>query len=190
MHITVQCLFDLYPEVQIADLLGTPLTVQFGNSQHCNSFQLSPELLNAVQALSEPVVSLRNEIIVRQGAECRGIYIIQNGLARVSIVTPDGREIFKRLLGPGCVIGLPATLCSTPYSFSASCEADCSLRFVAASAFLDFIRTQPMLGMEVVRLMGQELSEMNQHRTSFQNCRACGCSLADICEHELRHSKD
>jgi hypothetical protein len=29
---------------------------------------------------------------------------------------------------------------------------------------------------------------MNQHRTNFQNCRACGCPLAETCEHELGHS--
>jgi CRP-like cAMP-binding protein len=146
---------------------------------------LSPELLQALEPLSEPVGFLRNEIIVRQGGECRGVYIIQNGLARISIVADGGREIFKRLLGSGCAIGLPATLCSTPYTFSAHCEADCTFHFIAAPTFREFIRTQPMLGMEVVRLMGQELSEMNQRRTNFQNCRACGCPLADTCEHEL-----
>lgn len=161
------------------------MTVNFGNSQPCSSFLLSQELVTALHPLSEPVASLRNDVIVRQGAECRGVYIIRNGLARVSILADDGQEIFRRLLGPGCIIGLPATLCSTRYNFSAHCEANCTFRFVAAPAFLDFIRTQPMLGMEVVRLMGQELSEMNQRRTNFKNCRACGCSLADICEHEM-----
>ncbi|HEU5402257.1 MAG TPA: cyclic nucleotide-binding domain-containing protein [Terriglobales bacterium] len=149
---------------------------------------MSSGLLQALQPLSELVASLRNDIIVRQGAECRGVYIIQNGLARVSIVAEDGREIFKRLLGPGCVIGLPATLCSTPYTFSAHCEADCTFRFVASPIFLEFMRTQPLLGMEVVRLMGQELSEMNQRRTNFKNCRACGCPLAETCEHEMDNS--
>ncbi len=164
------------------------MTVHFGNPQPSSSFQLSPELLQALQPLSEPGGCLRNDTIVRQGDHCRGIYVIQNGLARVSILANDGHEIFRRLLGPGCVIGLPATLCSTPYNFSAHCEADCTFRFVPAAAFLEFIRTQPMLGLEVVRLMGQELSEMNQHRTNFKNCRACGCSLADICEHEFGSS--
>jgi CRP-like cAMP-binding protein len=164
------------------------LTVNFGNPQPCASFQLSPELLQALQPLSEPIGFLRNDVIVHQGAECRGVYIIQNGLARISILANDGREIFKRLLGPGCVIGLPAALCSTSYNFSAHCEADCSFRFIPAAAFLEFIRTRPMLGMEVVRLMGQELSEMNQRRNNFKNCRACGCPLAAICEHELGNS--
>lgn len=161
------------------------MTVNFGNPQPCSSFQLSPELLEALHPLSEPVGFLRHDIIVRQGTDCRGVYIIQNGLARISILANDGRDIFKRLLGPGCVIGLPATLCSTPYNFSAHCEADCSFHFVPAPAFNEFIRTHPMLGLEVVRLMGQELSEMNQHRNNFQNCRACGCPLADTCEHEF-----
>ena len=165
------------------------MKVIFGNSQPCSSFQLSPELLKALWPLSESVGSRRNETIVRQGAECRGIYMIQNGLARISILADDGGESFKRLLGPDCVIGLPSALCSTPYNFSAHCETDCTLGFVPASALIEFIRTQPILGIEVVRLMGRELSEMNQHRASFQNCRACGCSFADICAHEFGNSR-
>jgi CRP-like cAMP-binding protein len=164
------------------------LTVQFANSQPCSPFQLSPQLLAALEPLSEPVATLRNQVVVQQRAECRGIYIVQSGLARVSILADDGREIFKRLLGPGCVIGLPATLCTTAYTFSAHCQGDCTFKFIRASAFLEFMRTQPLLGMEIVRLMGQELTEMNQRRTNFHNCRACGCSFADICEHEMGNS--
>lgn len=169
--------------------MGISLTVSLGDSQPCSPFQLSPELLKALEPLSEPVCALREDVLVRQGASCRGIYIVQAGFARLSILSPDGREIFKRLLGPGCVIGLPSTLCSTPYTFSAQCQTDCSVQFVAAGAFLEFMRTQPMLGMEIVRLMGQELTEMNEKRTNFQNCRDCGCSFADICEHEIGGAK-
>ncbi|MGE5109927.1 MAG: Crp/Fnr family transcriptional regulator [Acidobacteriaceae bacterium] len=139
----------------------------------------------ALEPLAEPTGALSEDLLVRQGAPCHGVYIVQTGLVRLSILSQDGREIFKRLLGPGCVIGLPATLCSTPYTFSAHCQTGCMLQFVAASAFLDFIRTQPMLGMEIVRLMGRELTEMQEQRTNFQNCRDCGCSFAAICEHEL-----
>jgi hypothetical protein len=42
--------------------------------------------------------------------------------------------------------------------------------------------------MEVVRLMGQELSEMNERRTNFDKCRECGCSFVDTCEHEMGNS--
>lgn len=165
--------------------MGITLTVSLGDSQPCSPFQLSPELLKALEPLAEPVSAMSEDLLVRQGAPCSGIYVVQTGLVRLSILSQDGYEIFKRLLGPGCVIGLPATLCSTPYTFSARCQTGCTLQFVAASAFLNFMRTQPMLGMEIVRLMGQELTEMQEHRTNFQNCRDCGCSFADICEHEL-----
>lgn len=165
------------------------MTVQFGNSQPCSPFQLSPQLLQALEPLAEPVATPRDDLIVQQGTECRGIYIVQSGLARVSILADDGRESFKRLLGPGCVIGLPAALCSTPYTFSAHCQGDCTFKFIPASAFVEFMRTQPLLGMEIVRLMGQELTEMNQRRANFHNCRACGCSFADICEHEMDNSQ-
>lgn len=165
--------------------MGIALTVSLGDSQSCSPFQLSPELLKALEPLSEPASAKSEDLLVRQGTPCRGVYIVQTGLVRLSILSQAGREVFKRLLGPRCVIGLPATLCSTPYTFSAQCQTDCVLQFVAGSAFLEFMRTQPRLGMEIVRLMGQELTEMQEQRTNFQNCRDCGCSFADICEHEL-----
>lgn len=125
-----------------------------------------------------------------QGAPCRGVYIIRSGLVRLSIVVADkNKEIFQRLLAPGCVVGLPAVLCSTPYMFTARCQSDCTLAFIEASAFQEFLRTQPVLCLEVVRLMGQELSEMNQRRTNFDKCRECGCSFVDTCSHDLGQSE-
>jgi CRP/FNR family transcriptional regulator len=171
--------------VQSTSWWGTSLTVKFGDSQRCSPFQLSTELLEALAPLSSSVRSVPGDRIVEQGARCHGIYVIHSGLARVSILAPGGREVFKRLLGPGCVIGLPASLCSEPYNFSASCQSDCALGFIEVSAFQEFLRTQPLLCMEVVRLMGQELTEMNQRRTNFKQCRQCGCSFADICSHEM-----
>ncbi len=165
--------------------MGIILSVQFGDTQPCSPFQLSKELLKALEPLSSPVVALRDHVIVRQGEPCQGIYVIQRGLARVSIIADGGQETFKRLLGPGCVIGLPATLCSEPYNFSAYCEGECTVTFVEEARFQEFLRTQPLLCMEVVRLMGQELTEMNQRRTNFKNCRECGCSFADVCSHEM-----
>ncbi len=96
-----------------------------------------------------------------------------------------GKEIFHRVLGPGCVIGLPAVLCSQPYNFSAQSQTQSQLGFIESSALQEFLRTQPLLCMEVVRLMGQELSEMNERRTNFDKCRECGCPLVDACIHEM-----
>jgi len=162
------------------------VTVHLGDTKACNSFQLSPELLKALEPLSTLVSGSAKENVVEQGTLFRGVYIIRSGLVRLSIVVGDkNREIFQRLLGPGCVVGLPAVLCSAPYMFTARCQSDCSLAFVEASALHEFLRSEPLLCLEVVRLMGQELSEMNQRRTNFDKCRECGCSFVDTCSHEM-----
>ncbi len=164
------------------------MTVQFSNPKGCSSFQLSPELLTALGPLMATVTGAAKELVIRQGSPCRGVYVLRSGLTRISIVAPNGKEFFQRVLGPGCAVGLPATLCSQPYVFSAQCQTDCSFGFIETSVFLEFLRTQPILCMEVVRLMGQELSETNERRTNFDKCKECGCSFADICAHELNQS--
>jgi CRP-like cAMP-binding protein len=165
------------------------VTVHLGDTKGCSSFQLSAELLGALAPLASATSGAPNQAIVEQGAPGQGVYIVRSGLVRLSIVQPEtGKEIFQRLLGPGCAIGLPAVLCSQPYNFTARCQIDCKLDFIESSVFQEFLRTQPLLCLEVVRLMGQELSEMNERRISFDKCRACGCAFVDTCEHEMGNS--
>jgi CRP-like cAMP-binding protein len=160
------------------------VTVHLGDAKGCNSFQLSPELLKALAPLASPTTGPANGLVVEQGAAASGVYIIRSGLVRLSmILAKTGKEIFQRLLGPGCIVGLPAVLCSQPYNFSARCQSDCELDFIESSALQEFLRTQPVLCMEVVRVMGQELTEMNQRRTNFDKCRECGCAYVDTCSH-------
>ena len=165
------------------------MTVQLGDSKGCNSFQLSAELLGKLAPLASATSGAANQAIVEQGAPGHGVYIVRSGLVRLSILQANTeKEIFQRLLGPGCAIGLPAVLCSQPYNFTARCQSDCKLDFIESSVFQEFLRTQPLLCMEVVRLMGQELSEMNERRTNYDKCRECGCSFVDTCEHEMGNS--
>jgi CRP-like cAMP-binding protein len=46
--------------------------------------------------------------LVRQGEAGTGAWRVENGILRVSLVTPDGRELVLDLLGPGEVTGDPA----------------------------------------------------------------------------------
>jgi CRP-like cAMP-binding protein len=179
--------FTLYPD-QIEPV--GKVTVHLGDAKGSSSFQLSPELLKALEPLATAANGREQEDVVVQGAPCRGIYIIRSGLVRLSIVVAEkNKEIFQRLLGPGCVVGLPAVLCSMPYMFTARCQSECTFAFIEAAVLQEFLRTQPLLCLEVVRLMGQELTEMNERRTNFDQCRECGCSFVDTCSHEMGKSE-
>jgi CRP/FNR family transcriptional regulator, cyclic AMP receptor protein len=46
--------------------------------------------------------------LVRQGEAGTGAWRVEHGILRVSLVTPDGRELVLDLLGPGDVTGDPA----------------------------------------------------------------------------------
>lgn len=164
------------------------MTIQIANDpQSYGCFQLSPELVQALAPLASPVSATKGETLFQQGAPCRGVYIVQSGLVCISIMTQTGQQTFRRILGPSCIVGLPAALCAQPYSFTTSCAEDCAFGFIEAGALQEFLRTQPILCMEVVRIMSRELAEMNERRGDFNSCRECGCAFSDICAHEMEN---
>jgi CRP-like cAMP-binding protein len=53
-----------------------------------------------------PLVVLRaGQAPVRQGEPCAGLWRVQSGLLRASLVTEHGRELWLDVLGPGDVVG-------------------------------------------------------------------------------------
>lgn len=148
-------------------------------------FELPPQLVEALLPLSVPVASVKGQRIFEQGAPCRGAFLVRTGRSRLSIHAENGAEVFVRTVGPGCILGLPATLCSQPYSTSAVALEDSNLAWVDPPKFQEFVRTRPDLSIAVVQVMSRELAEMNARRANFASCKACGCPLADTCAHHL-----
>lgn len=161
------------------------MNLKVSDPKACGSFQLSPQLLEALSHLGTPESAEKGGEVFRQGEACRGIFVVKSGYVRISIVSQAGEVVFARILGPGCILGLPATLCMQPYSFTASAVEPATFDFLESSDVLQFLRLRPDLCMEIVGLMSRELAEMNQRRTGLQSCRECGCAFAEACAHHM-----
>jgi CRP/FNR family cyclic AMP-dependent transcriptional regulator len=56
-----------------------------------------------------PLLVLRpGQTPVQQGEGCAGVWVVETGLLRASVVAPDGRELALDLLLPGDAVGEPA----------------------------------------------------------------------------------
>ncbi|HWR35290.1 MAG TPA: Crp/Fnr family transcriptional regulator [Clostridia bacterium] len=148
-------------------------------------FRTTPELETALRALVSPQIALQGETIFAQGGSAKGVYLLMEGAAQLSMLSDGGREISNRVVGPGALLGLPATLCSKPYIFSAKAIQQSLFGFIEQPRLLDFLRTRPDLCLVVVQMMSQELSEANNARTRLSQCTNPGCVLAGACAHQV-----
>lgn len=151
-----------------------------------SSFELPPELVEALVPLSTVVPVSRRQPIFRQGNPCRGAFLIRSGQCRVSILADNGIEVFVRTLGPGCILGLAGTLCSQPYNATAVALEDSTLALIDIPKFQEFIRARPDLSIAVVQVMSRELAAVNSRSANFAACKECGCTLADTCAQHLK----
>jgi CRP/FNR family cyclic AMP-dependent transcriptional regulator len=67
---------------------------------------------------------------VRQGESTDGPWVVESGALRESIVTPEGRELTLRILGPGDLVGEPD---GSPPATTARAIRPTNLRLVSAT---------------------------------------------------------
>ena len=70
----------------------------------------------------------------------RGIYILCDGRAKLSICSDAGRRMTLRIAGPGEVLGLGATLSNTPYEITAELLDNSQVVFIRRKDMLKFLR--------------------------------------------------
>ncbi|HEY6331373.1 MAG TPA: Crp/Fnr family transcriptional regulator [Blastocatellia bacterium] len=68
-----------------------------------------------------------------QGDPARDVYIIGSGIAKLSSVSEDGREVIVGLRGRGHILGVSAALVDTPHRAAATMVSDCRLYRMSAA---------------------------------------------------------
>lgn len=134
--------------------------------QSCLSCEFRPDRTfcdmpaNSLQAFEE-IKSLgsypRNAILFAEGRPVRGIYLLCDGRARLSICAESGKRLTLRIAGPGEVLGLGAALSNTPYEITAELLDASQVVFVRRKGLMKFLRENPSVCMHVVRMLSQDL---------------------------------
>jgi len=63
------------------------------------------------------------------------------------------------MLGPGAIAGLPASVSGNPYSLTAEVLQDSELAFVPRHLVVSFLKNNPILGFEVIRMLSSEICD-------------------------------
>jgi len=99
----------------------------------------------------------RGAALFAEGRPVRGIYVLCDGRAKLSICAENGKRLTLRIAGPGEVLGLGATLSNSPYEVTAELLDNSRVVFVRRKELMKFLRENPSVCMQVVRMLSHDL---------------------------------
>ncbi len=100
-----------------------------------------------------------NETVLRQGDEGDSLIIVLEGVVRISMVTPNGREIILDYAEPGAVLGEIAVLDGEPRTASGISMWEGRLLRLSRAAFEGFIERHPKIAIRLLREMARRLRQ-------------------------------
>jgi len=118
---------------------------------------MSTDALQDFDAIKSIVVYPRRTVLFAEGRPVRGIYILCDGRAKLSICAENGKRLTLRIAGPGEVLGLGAVMSNTPYEVTAEVLDDSQVVFVRRKELMKFLREHHTICMQVVYMLSQDL---------------------------------
>ncbi len=130
------------------------------------------ESLKAFDKIKSPALCRRNTVLFAEGRPVRGIYILCDGRARLSICSETGRRLTLRVAGPGEVLGLGAALSNTPYEITAELLDNSQVVFVRRKDLMKFLREHTEVCIQIVHMLSQDLHGAYERVRSIGSIRA------------------
>jgi CRP/FNR family transcriptional regulator len=115
------------------------------------------ESLKAFDEIKALTFYPRGTVLFAEGRPVRGIYILCDGRAKLSICSDTGKRLTLRVAGPGEVLGLGAALSNSPYEVTAELLDNSQVVFVRKKELTKFLREHRSVCMEIVRMLSQDL---------------------------------
>jgi CRP/FNR family cyclic AMP-dependent transcriptional regulator len=102
------------------------------------------------------------EALFLAGDKGNGCYLLNHGLLKVVISSPQGEERILAILGPGTVAGELSVIDGQPRSASVFAIKDCELSFVSQAAFEECARQHPEIYRYLVDVLAARLRETSE----------------------------
>lgn len=112
----------------------------------------------------------RGATLFGEGRQAKGIFVLCDGRAKLSISAENGKRLMLRVAGPGEVLGLSSTLSGKPYEITAEALDASQVVFVKRKDLLKFLHDHREACMQVVHLLSGDL------HTAYDRVRSIGLS--------------
>jgi len=122
---------------------------------------LPPEISAALFAAARPHRLKADQTLFTAGDPGDGCYRVEQGLLKVSVVSPSGGERILAILGPGALVGEFAMIDQQPRSASVTAARDSELSFISHASFGQVAAAHPEVYRHIVRMLVQRLRDTN-----------------------------
>jgi CRP-like cAMP-binding protein len=124
----------------------------------------TPVLREELEHLATTVFKPAGSVLFRRGDDVSGVFVIHSGA--VNLTLDDATPIFPdRVLGPGAMIGLPASVSGNPYTLTAKVLEDSELAFVPRKSFVECLRNDSLLCLQAMDILSDEIASI---RSAFK----------------------
>jgi CRP-like cAMP-binding protein len=104
---------------------------------------------------------------MREGNTADVVIIILSGLARVTAVSEDGKEILLGLRGSGDLVGEMAALSNSTRSATVTAASVLYASVMRAASFIGYLERTPQVANRVSDIMADKLRAANRRRLEF-----------------------
>jgi CRP/FNR family transcriptional regulator len=118
---------------------------------------LSADALQAFDQIKSISRYNRGTRLFREGKTARGIFVLCEGRARLSVCSESGKRLTLRIAGPGEVLGISASLSGGPYEVTAELLDHARVAVVKRRDLLRFLKDHREACLQVVSLLSQDL---------------------------------
>ena len=118
---------------------------------------LPTNVLVALDTVKSTIICPRNTVLFREGQPAKGVFVLCEGRAKLSVCSESGKRLTLHIAVPGEVLGLSAALSGGPYEVSAELLDHAQVAMVKRKDLLGFLREHREACLHVVDLLSQDL---------------------------------
>jgi CRP/FNR family transcriptional regulator len=150
------------------NIIDNCLTCQFREERlFCN---LSGPAVQRLDSIKSTATYPKGAVLFIEGQQPRGVFILCNGKAKLSMSSSEGKTIILQVARPGDVLGLSATISNKPYEVSVEIMEPTQANFIPREPFLKFLSDHGEAALRVA----EQLSR-NYH-AAYEEIRTLGLS--------------
>ena len=136
------------------------------------------QLLAKARGLTEP----KGAVLFRMGEPAFGIFLLRKGSLSLRLESGEGKVLVDRTVTPNSIVGLPSTLSGGRYSLTAVTLEESDLALVDRPVLMELVKSDPSLGLELMRALGEEVLQMRAILASTPTAVLRDSSLLHVTE--------
>ena len=119
------------------------------------------KLLQGLEGIAHPIEREAGSILLCEG-ETGGIFLLCRGKARLTMYSRTGQKLSFRTVGPGYLLGLPASMRNQPYNYTVELLEDSQVAFIRKQDIPTLLRLRSDLCLRFVRTLSHELRRLQR----------------------------